>query len=59
MNEDLYLNLAKLAYEAYGKTTNNKNYQGLEMPAWQDLGETIQLAWKNAAKAVSDWTLGK
>ena len=45
--------LARIAYEAYGLTTDHKNYQGLPMPAWEDLGEAIQLAWINAADAVA------
>lgn len=37
--------LAKKAYHAYGETTNFKNYQGLPMPEWENLGEKIQKAW--------------
>lgn len=44
--------LARIAYEAYGETTGHKNYAGLPMPAWEDLGDTIQTAWVNAAAAV-------
>jgi hypothetical protein len=45
---------AKLAYEAYGKVTGGKNYQGLPMPAWADLPGQIQDAWEAAAVAIID-----
>lgn len=40
------------AYEAYAKTVEWKNYQGLPIPAWNLLGEQIRQAWIAAAKAV-------
>jgi hypothetical protein len=43
---------ARLAYDAYGKSTGGKNYQGLPMPTWLDLPEPIQQAWMAAAGAV-------
>ncbi len=45
--------LGRTAYAAYGKTTDNKNYQGNEMPAFDDLPENIKTAWENAAAAVA------
>ena len=39
---------AKSAYNAYGKVTEFKNYQGLPMPKWEDLPPTIQQAWRAA-----------
>lgn len=44
--------LARIAYAAYGDTTGGKNYQGLPMPTYDDLGDTIQAAWRNAAGAL-------
>jgi hypothetical protein len=44
--------IAKLAYMAYAKTTDNKNFMGNEMPRFEDLPEKIQLAWVNAVTAV-------
>lgn len=44
--------LARKAYQAYGSTTNFKNYQGLPMPAYDDLPEGIRRAWQAAALAV-------
>jgi hypothetical protein len=45
---------ARVAYEAYGKATDYKNYQGLPMPEWDDLTDTIRGAWRAAALAVVD-----
>jgi hypothetical protein len=46
------IELAQVAYAAYGGATDHKNYQGLPMPEWDDLPETIQQAWVSAALAV-------
>lgn len=51
------LEAAQRAYAAYGKTTDYKNFQGNPMPAWDDLGDTIQRAWTNAAAAVASFYL--
>lgn len=40
---------AQRAYDAYGAVTEHKNFQGDPMPAWADLGDTIQAAWVAAA----------
>lgn len=45
------LDVAKIAYEAYGAVTDYKNYQGLPMPKWEELPSKIQQAWVAAAKA--------
>lgn len=50
--------MAKLAYGAYGQTTDFKNYQGLPMPAWDALGDTIQGAWVAAINAVVGYLQG-
>jgi hypothetical protein len=46
--------LAKIAYQAYSKTTGGLNFQGMPMPTWDNLGPKIQRAWQNAAQAVAD-----
>ena len=46
--------LAKIAYAAYGKSVDFKNYQGLPMPEWDDLTGAIQEAWRMAAQAVGE-----
>ena len=46
--------LAKIAYRAYGETTDFKNFRGEPMPDWDNLGTRIQTAWTNAARAVAD-----
>lgn len=43
--------LARAAYAAYGQATGGLNYQGLPMPGWEALGETIQGAWIAATRA--------
>lgn len=45
--------LGEQAYDAYGETTDHKNYQGLSMPAWEDLTDKIREAWDNAANRVA------
>lgn len=42
---------AKVAYRAYGATTDFKNFQGNPMPEWDALPEKIRTAWVAAAKA--------
>lgn len=44
-----YVEMAKVMYQSYGEYTGNKNYQGLEMPKWSELGGKIQGAWEKAA----------
>lgn len=43
---------ARVAYAAYGKRTDNKNFRGEEMPKFDELPETIREAWRDAAAAV-------
>ena len=44
--------LAKIAYAAYAKSTNNKNFKGEEMPTFDELPIKIQDAWWEATNAV-------
>jgi hypothetical protein len=44
---------AKIAYQAYGDTTDWKNYLGLPMPLWAQLPDKIREAWVAAAKALT------
>ncbi|MFG1846786.1 hypothetical protein [Micromonospora carbonacea] len=48
--------LAQVAYQAYGEAVGFKNYRGDPMPVWDDLGDTIQQAWTGAAEAVRNRT---
>ncbi|WP_414755573.1 hypothetical protein [Anabaena sp. CCY 9910] len=50
--ESQELKLAQIAYHAYGKTTDFKNYQGLPMPEFEALPEKIKEAWIAATQAV-------
>lgn len=52
-----YIELAKTAYEEYAGYTNWKNYQGLQMPEWNDLPDNIQKAWIAASAGVVDVVL--
>lgn len=57
MTDNETTELAKLAYDAYGANRDYKNYQGLPMPAWEDLGD-IQAAWEAAAEAIAERLAG-
>lgn len=52
------LQLAQIAYSAYGEQTGFKNFQGNPMPSWEQLGEPIQKAWIAAAEAVYSYLMG-
>lgn len=45
--------LGRIAYAAYGGTTDHKNYRGEPMPPWEELPSIIQRAWMAAANAVA------
>jgi hypothetical protein len=51
--EPAELTRARIAYEAYGRTTDFKNFRGEPMPKFDDLPEQIRRAWVNAAAAVT------
>lgn len=53
MTEPTPLDLGQAAYAAYGESTGHRTHQGQPMPAWDELGETIQQAWIAAADAVA------
>jgi hypothetical protein len=45
--------IAESAYCAYAASTNNKNFLGQEMPAFNDLPEAIKSAWMEAVQDVA------
>lgn len=51
MNDHLW-DLAETGYKAYTADSDNKNYQGKECPAWDDLPQAIRDHWFAAAKAI-------
>lgn len=53
MEQQERVDLAIVAYTAYGRTTGFKNFRGDPMPRWDDLGEKIQEAWLAATAAVA------
>lgn len=54
---DVVTEFSRIAYNAYGQTTDFKNYQGLPMPAYDELPDKIKLAWIAATKSVYEATL--
>lgn len=46
--------VAREMYLAYGGVTDHKNYQGLPMPVWENLGDKIREAWMAAAQRALD-----
>lgn len=53
MQQQDRVELAKIAYRAYGETTDFKNFRGDPMPEWDDLGDKIQAAWLAASSAAA------
>ena len=53
-NEMSTKSLGEIAYDAYGATTDHKNYQGLPMPTWENLTDKIREAWENAAAKAAE-----
>ena len=45
---------ARIAYTAYGRITDFKNFQGNPMPVFDDLPEQIRKAWESAAGVIWD-----
>jgi hypothetical protein len=43
--------LARVAYQAYAKSTGGKNFQGQPMPGWDDLPPHITTAWMEATSS--------
>ncbi|MGY4960365.1 hypothetical protein [Streptomyces sp. 900105245] len=50
--------LGTTAYLAYSEATGGITHDGRPMPAWEDLGETVQGAWIAAAVAVAEHSTG-
>ena len=48
------MEIAKEAYEAYGKSVDFKNYLGTPMPEWRDLPVAIKDAWHTAVMRIMD-----
>lgn len=47
------MELGRTAFEAYCKCVNGHTHDGREIPAWEDLGAVVQLAWAMAAQAAA------
>lgn len=48
--------MGEIAYDAYGKTTEYKNFMENPMPKWEELPDKIKEAWDNAASAIMNLT---
>lgn len=48
---------ARIAYTAYGRVTDFKNFRGEPMPKFDDLPENIRQAWQAASQTI--WDLAK
>lgn len=46
------IKLSRTAYISYGQVTDYKNYQGLPMPAYDDLPDKIKAAWAAAVMVI-------
>ncbi|MET8765459.1 hypothetical protein [Streptomyces sp. NPDC004658] len=46
--------LGLIAYLAYSEATSGVTHDKRPMPAWDDLGDTVQGAWIAAAAAVAE-----
>ncbi len=51
--------LARLAYAAYGASTNWLNYAGKQMPHWHDLPDAIKRAWMASSAAIEKLVRGE
>jgi hypothetical protein len=50
-----WIEVAKVAYAAYGSSTGNKNFRGEEMPTWDGLTPEIRIAWAEAVHAAIEF----
>lgn len=51
-----FVEIARQAYNAYGRTTNFKNFKGDTLTAWENLPELVRVAWTAAIKyAMTTW----
>lgn len=48
-----------MGYEAYALHTGGKTFDGRDMPTWDELPDSIKLAWGSAASAVFDFKMEK
>lgn len=51
------IDLGQIAFEAYGKATGGKTYDGKPIPHWNDISAPVRNAWEAAAKAVEDHSI--
>jgi len=55
LEEENYMNLAKIGYEAYCKSTGGKSaITGDKLPAFENTPKTVQMAWAAAAYSIAE-----
>ncbi|MFG2780836.1 hypothetical protein ACGFY7_23650 [Streptomyces prunicolor] len=52
------IELGQLNYLAYSEAVGGLTHDGRPMPAWDDLGETVQGGWIAGAASVADHVVG-
>lgn len=52
MDDSDIIDLGQLGYMTYGRETGFRTFDGRPMPAWEDLGDTIQAAWRAAGEEI-------
>jgi hypothetical protein len=53
MSHPSTMELAQVAYAAYGESTGHRTHDDRPMPDWEQLGDRVQQAWIEAASAVA------
>lgn len=59
MGDEMNGTAGRQAYEAYGRQVGGKTHDGRDIPAWDDLGDTIRGGWEAAALAGHDALAGR
>jgi hypothetical protein len=49
------IDIGRIAYDKYAEKVDYINYNGKNLPKWEDLGKVGQDAWRHAACAVLDY----
>lgn len=50
---------ARIAYDAYGQSTEWHTHSGALMPSWEELSDRTKRAWYDAARAIRQTILNR